>query len=72
MTPEEKALSLYSQYLLLVRGGMLNETYHHKAKQAATICVDEILEVINDRLDDCLEKTVTEYWEQVRHKIQRL
>lgn len=73
MTPKEKAEELYHKYLRLVRGGLLNDTYHNKAKQAAVIAVDEVLSAALPKGARSGEERNSEiYWEAVKTEINKL
>jgi hypothetical protein len=87
MTPKEKARELVNEFRLNVvdyEGSGLND---FKAKQSALIAVDEILKskslgylFTKDEIysmestsdDRCIYDRFTEYWEEVKHEIQKL
>ena len=65
MSPKEKAEELAASFMF-----MCHECdYLSKAKQCATLCVDEILEFIT-KYDNHLPDF--RYWEEVKQEIQKL
>jgi hypothetical protein len=72
MTPKEKAQELYNIYEQLGRDFTRGVSMNEFAKQCALIAVDEILDV------DCFDMSEEhfdnhiEYWQQVKHKIEKL
>ena len=72
MTPKEKAQELYNIYEQLGRDFTRGVSMNEFAKQCALIAVDEILDV------DCFDMSEEhfdnhiEYWQQVKHEIEKL
>lgn len=72
MTPKEKARELYNTYEQLGRDFTRGVSMNEFAKQCALIAVDEILDV------DCFDMSEEhfdnhiEYWQQVKHEIEKL
>lgn len=72
MTPKEKAHELYNTYEQLGRDFTRGVSMNEFAKQCALIAVDEILDV------DCFDMSEEhfdnhiEYWQQVKHEIEKL
>jgi hypothetical protein len=85
MTPSEKAKELVDKYMECAyvpwHGGSDEMTQEEAAKEAATICVDEILAELPDWKDadedehdlvyEWEEKRIT-YWQSVKTEIQKL
>jgi len=72
MTPKEKAREMMHYYLkeLLsakysINGFVINDL----AKQCALIAVDEVLNFINT---DVFSYTNEEYWQEVKHELEKL
>ena len=59
MTPKEKAIKLFNNYVKLLPFGSNVE----KAKQCALIAVDEILEILDKKAD---------YFREVKQEIEKL
>ncbi len=69
MTPKEKALELYSNYLEIMPSNLIFDLIHYLSKQCALIAVDEILNVIIGSYEYELEN---KYWQQVKQEIEKL
>ena len=63
MTPQEKAVELYTKYEQLGRDFTRGVSMHEFAKQCALLAVDEILNI------GCIE---VPYWAEVKADIQKL
>lgn len=78
MTPKEKALSLCQKFGWLSTKWEqtgYNSLELENAKQCALIAVDEIIESMNCKNKDYLEKTYwhpIDYWEQVKKEIENI
>jgi hypothetical protein len=70
MTPQEKAIELFSNYrfILSIPNAPLGELKDDIAKQCALIAVDEILTADMFMMTEEQEK----YWEQVKQEIEKL
>ena len=72
MTPKEKAHELYNTYEQLGRDFTRGVSMNEFAKQCALIAVDEILDV------DCFDMSEEhfdnhiEYWQEIKHEIEKL
>ena len=72
MTPKEKAHELYNTYEQLGRDFTRGVSMNEFAIECAVIAVDEILDV------DCFDMSEEhfdnhiEYWQQVKHEIEKL
>jgi len=65
MSPKEKAEELAASFMF-----MCHECdYLSKAKQCATLCVDEIIKNYDEKYKYCNTKV---YWEEVKQEIQKL
>jgi hypothetical protein len=63
LTPQEKAVELYSQYEQLGRDFTRGVSMKQFAKECALIAVDEILNI------GCIE---VPYWQEVKAEIEKL
>lgn len=69
MTPKEKAKELIEKYQFVK---IANYTSMFEVKQCALIAVDEILEVISFNKYDDKYWEEEEYWNEVKHEIEKL
>ena len=65
MTPQEKAVELYSKYEQLGRDFTRGVSMHEFAKQCALICCDQVL-------SDMGADRGYSYWMEVKAEIQKL
>ena len=65
MTPQEKAVELYSKYEQLGRDFTRGVSMHEFAKQCALICCDQVL-------SDMGADRGHSYWTEVKQEIERL
>ena len=65
MTPQEKALELYSKYEQLGRDFTRGVSMHEFAKQCALICCDQVL-------SDMGADRGYSYWTEVKAEIEKL
>ena len=65
MTPQEKAVELYSKYEQLGRDFTRGVSMHEFAKQCALICCDQVL-------SDMGADRGHSYWIEVKQEIERL
>ena len=65
MTPQEKAVELYSKYEQLGRDFTRGVSMHEFAKQCALICCDQVL-------SDMGADRGHQYWTEVKEHINRL
>jgi len=75
MTPKAKAEELVNKFLLLLFGKkpFYSKSDYFKAKKCATICVDEILEVLGGSgVYGFADPAVEHYWESVKTEIKKL
>ena len=76
MTPEEKAKELVERFMPICyvpwMGGDNEATQEYAAKEAATICVDELIKHTHSCDIFELYDHSYEYWEQVKQSIQAL
>ena len=68
MTPQEKAVELYTKYEQLGRDFTRGVSMHEFAKQCALIAVDEILNIKSVDKDYDLSN----YWTEVKQEIEKL
>ena len=68
MTPKEKAEELVNKYLMNTPVGF----HIDDAKECALIAVDEILDVDYFDMSEEHFENIMEYWEQVKHEIEKL
>jgi uncharacterized membrane protein len=76
MSPKEKAISLVNRYRII----LMNEDTECGneilctgiAKRCALIAVDEILDVDYFDMSEEHFENIMEYWEQVKHEIEKL
>ena len=71
MSPKEKAKELYNKYEFVY---IQNYTSKYEVKQCALITVDEILNQYSDGGFNykILNEEESNYWESVKHEIERL
>jgi hypothetical protein len=70
MTPEEKAIELYSYYDNLLNKDFIFPIVHdNQLKQCALIAVDEI---INYLTENSITGTLRGYWKEVKQEIEKL
>lgn len=68
MTPKEKAKELVNKmYITNLHFSLLHAT----AKECALIAVDEILDILENKLDFKMLKSMT-FWEEVKQEIENL
>lgn len=77
MTPKDRAKVLVDRYKGVAKYGQRQWGQTHYAKQAAIVCVNEILELPTVWFDKSasLEEDgsdTTEYWEEVKQQIEAL
>ena len=78
MTPKEKAIYLYRNYLIFFPEFYSEKEYYYnedKAKQCALIEVDEIIFALNDDIYIQGETDIDshrEYWKEVKQEIEKL
>ena len=65
MTPQEKAVELYSKYEQLGRDFTRGVSMHEFAKQCALICCDQVL-------SDMGADRGYSYWTEVKEEVNRL
>ena len=65
MTPQEKAVELYSKYEQLGRDFTRGVSMHEFAKQCALICCDQVL-------SDMGADRGHSYWTEVKEEVNRL
>ena len=65
MTPQEKAVELYSKYEQLGRDFTRGVSMHEFAKQCALVCCDQVL-------SDMGADRGHQYWTEVKAEIQKL
>ena len=72
MTPKEKANELYSKYDDLLNKDFGNPiVFDNQLKQCAYIAVDEILQH-NCFVSTGIKPSVYNYWQEVKHEIEKL
>jgi hypothetical protein len=78
MTPKEKtkdvAIDLVNKYKPYVESGIINLYFDlelKNAKECAKIAIDEILVVLEFKLDFKMEKSI-KYWLEVKQEIEKL
>ncbi len=67
MTPQEKAKELIKKFKAVEIFGACSEEPEVDAKQCALICVEEIIEAINN-----VEADSESYWLEVKAEIEKL
>ena len=68
MTPKEKAKELFEKMYYKIQPDELGKD-NESAKECALIAVDEILNDDNEFMQTFLQK---EYWQEVKHEIEKL
>jgi len=73
MTPKEKAEELVLKYLKIKRHKMFNGFWHKMiSKQCALIAVDECIELLLNINPHMAFPQHVEYWQKVKHEIEKL
>jgi len=67
MTPKEKALELVDKMKYPIDGVYI---ISHVANELSLISVDEVIEALHEH--HWQNRNVTEYWQQVKHEIEKL
>lgn len=67
MTPKEKAIKLFNNYVKLLPFGSNVE----RAKQCALIAVDEILEAIDWHIYESPNREIS-FWQEVKQEIENI
>jgi hypothetical protein len=80
MTPKEKAEKLFTKFADIEHLGVYGDydgtwewsssLWRQQAKESAIIAVDEIIEALS--FHSWQNRNEIEYWEQVKHEIQKL
>jgi len=70
MTPKEKAIELYQEFINYVPADI---EYEHKyAKECALIAAEEIKKQLLENLDNDMSTIHAIYWEKVKQEIENL
>jgi hypothetical protein len=72
MTPKEKAKELFDKYYFICQEFTEEIQCSIQAKQCALIAVDEILELIEFNKYDDKYWEEEEFWNEVKHEIEKL
>jgi hypothetical protein len=75
MTPKEKAIYLYRNYLIFFPEFYSEKEYYYnedKAKQCALIAVDEIIKETKLHDKTIYQHGRTFYWQEVKQEIEKL
>ena len=73
MTPKDKAKELFGKYAMYLRANLrYDEEANEDAKVCVLIAVDEILNDDMYGMDEELFEERINYWEEVKHEIEKL
>ena len=70
MTPQEKALELYTNYEVLIKDFTKGVSIKELAKECALICVNELLQ--DKEIIDGMRVINDSYWLEVKQEIEKI